>query len=88
MKTIASKDEYTIIFEDKTINDLTYINNKIKEIPKTVKRVLFDLKSVKYFNSLFIDYLIITYRDLILYLRSGYELFEFEELFSKLTVDH
>ena len=50
MKTLINKDEYIIIFEEKTIDDLTFINNKINvfifisKIPSCL-RLLLTLKS-------------------------------------------
>ena len=58
MKTFINNDEYIIIFEEETIDDLTFINNKVKEIPAAIKSVIIDLKEVKYINSIFIDYLV------------------------------
>ncbi len=47
MKTFINNDEYIIIFEEETIDDLTFINNKVKEIPAAIKSVIIDLKEVK-----------------------------------------
>ena len=58
MKTLINNDEYIIIFEEETIDDLTFINNKVKEIPAAIKTVVMDMETVRYINSIFIDYLI------------------------------
>jgi len=57
MKTVINNSEYIIIFEENTIDNLTYLHNKLKKIPKSTKIIVLDLINVEYINSIFIDYL-------------------------------
>ncbi len=58
MKTYTDNDEYIIVFDEETIDDLTSVNEKLKKIPTNVTKVILDLKNVKYVNSIFVDYII------------------------------
>jgi len=57
MKTTIEEDVLTITFEKETVDNLSDINQAVKNIPSGIKSVIIDLDKVKYINSIFIDYI-------------------------------
>lgn len=58
MNAFINNDEYVIIFDEEIIDDLKLLNDELKKVPANIKSVLFDMKYLKYVNSIFVDYLI------------------------------